>query len=75
MGEPAGGGGREETTTGGWRSFYRVSLFAFALLEPAELGERQFGGDGSGQGQLVVGACRPLQFESCSTKFVSALPK
>lgn len=43
---------------------YRVSLLSAALLDPAELRERQLGGDGGGQRQLVVGASCSLQFQT-----------
>ena len=41
---------------------YHVSLLFVALFDPAELREGQLGGDGGGQGQLVVGTRGPLQF-------------
>lgn len=34
-------------------------------LEPAQLSEGQFSGDGRGQRQLVVGAGGSLQFQTC----------
>lgn len=41
-----------------------MSLLNAALLDPAELCERQVGGDGGGQRQLVVGASCSLQFQT-----------
>lgn len=43
---------------------YHVSLLSGALLDPAELSERQLSGDGGGQRQLVVGTSRSLQFQT-----------
>lgn len=42
-----------------------MSLLSIALLDPTQLSERQFSGDGGGQGQLVVGASSSMQFQSC----------
>ena len=47
---------------------YHGSLLLGALFVPAQLGEGQLGGDGVGQRQLVVGACGPLQFQTCKRK-------
>lgn len=44
--------------------FYRVSLLGAVLLDPAELSERQLGGDGGGQRKLVVGTSCSLQFQA-----------
>lgn len=41
-----------------------MSLLGTALLDPAELGEWQLGGDGGGQRQLVVGTSRSLQLQT-----------
>lgn len=44
--------------------FYHVSLLSGALLDPAQLSERQLSGDGGGQRQLVVGTSSSLQFQA-----------
>ncbi len=41
-----------------------MSLLSAALLDPAELSERQLSGDGGGQRQLVVGTSSSLQFQT-----------
>lgn len=43
---------------------YHVSLLSTALLDPAELSERQLSGDGGGQRKLVVGTSSSLQFQT-----------
>lgn len=43
---------------------YHVSLLSVALLDPAELSERQLSGDGGGQRQLVIGTGGSLQFQT-----------
>lgn len=47
-----------------WCCWYHVSALGAALLQPVELRERQLGGDGGGQRQLVVGAGGALQLQT-----------
>lgn len=49
---------------GGSPYSYHVSLLGGALLDPAQLSERQLSGDGGGQRQLVVGTGSSLQFQT-----------
>lgn len=45
-----------------------MSLLSAALLDPAELSERQLSGDGGGQRKLVVGTSSSLQFQTWEKK-------
>lgn len=47
---------------------YHVSLLGRALLDPAQVSERQLSGDGGGQRQLVVGTSGSLEFQTWSTQ-------
>lgn len=45
-----------------------MSLLGCALLDPAQVSERQLSGDGGGQRQLVVGTSSSLEFQAWSKR-------